>query len=156
MSLENLLDDLVKEGKLKRQDTGVNYLNSLLDAAKRNFEAAALVKGKIDEAAFKLVYDGLLQIGRLILLLNGYRPDDGEQHKTTFLVAGELLGKEYNDLISKIQRFRIKRNICIYEPKGLINKSEVEAIHRTFQEFWRKVRIYLKEKNPQLKLFNEF
>jgi len=156
MSLENLLDELVKEGKLKRQDTGVNYLNSLLDAAKRNFEAAALVKGKIDEAAFKLVYDGLLQIGRLILLLNGYRPDDGEQHKTTFLVAGELLGKEYNDLISKIQRFRIKRNICIYEPKGLINKSEVEAIHRIFQEFWRKVRIYLKEKNPQLKLFNEF
>ena len=156
MSLKNLLDELVKEGKLKRQDTGVNYLNSLLDAAKRNFEAAALVKGKIDEAAFKLVYDGLLQIGRLILLLNGYRPDDGEQHKTTFLVAGELLGKEYNDLISKIQRFQIKRNICIYEPKGLINKSEVEAIHRIFQEFWRKVRIYLKEKNPQLKLFNEF
>ena len=156
MSLENLLDELVKEGKLKRQDTGVNYLNSLLDAAKRNFEAAALVKGKVDEAAFKLVYDGLLQIGRLILLLNGYCPDDGEQHKTTFLVAGELLGKEYNDLISKIQRFRIKRNICIYEPKGLINKSEVEAIHRIFQEFWRKVRIYLKEKNPQLKLFNEF
>jgi len=156
MSLKNLLDDLVKEGKLKRQDTGVDYLNSLLDAAKRNFEAAILVKGKVDEAAFKLVYDGLLQIGRLILLLNGYRPDDGEQHKTTFLVAGELLGKEYDNLISKIQRFRIKRNICIYEPKGLINKSEAEAIHRIFQEFWRKVRIYLKKKNPQLKLFNEF
>ena len=156
MSLKNLLDELVKEGKLKRQDTGVDYLNSLLEAAKRNFEAAALVKGKVDEAAFKLVYDGLLQIGRLILLLNGYRPDDGEQHKTTFLVAGELLGKEYNYLINKIQRFRIKRNICIYEPKGLINKSEVEAIYRVFKEFWRKVRIYLKEKNPQLKLFNEF
>jgi len=156
MSLKNLLDELVKEGKLKRQDTGVDYLNSLLEAAKRNFEAAALVKGKADEAAFKLVYDGLLQIGRLILLLNGYRPDDGEQHKTTFLVAGELLGKEYNYLINKIQRFRIKRNICIYEPKGLINKSEVKAIYRVFQEFWRKVRIYLKEKNPQLKLFNEF
>ena len=156
MSLENLLDELVKEGKLKRQDTDVDYLNGLIDAAKRNLEAAALVKGKIDEAAFKLVYDGLLQIGRLILLLNGYRPDDGEQHKTTFLVVGELLGKEYNDLISKIQKFRIKRNICIYEPKGLINKSEAEAIYRIFQEFWHKVRIYLKEKNPQLNLFNEF
>lgn len=100
MSLKKLLNQLVKEGKLQRQDTGVDYLNSLLNAAKRNFEAAALVKGKIDEAAFKLVYDGLLQIGRFILLLNGYRPDDGEQHKTTFLVAGELLGKKYNGLIS--------------------------------------------------------
>ncbi|MCK4430227.1 MAG: hypothetical protein KAW19_02895, partial [Candidatus Aminicenantes bacterium] len=58
----------------------INYLNNLLVSAKRNFEAAALVKEKVDEAAFKLVYDGLLQIGRLILLMNGYRPDDGEQH----------------------------------------------------------------------------
>ncbi len=156
MSLEDLLNRLIKEGKLKRQDTDIDYLNNLLDAAKRNFEAAALVKGKVDEAAFKLIYDGLLQIGRLILQLNGYRPDDGEQHKTTFLVAGELLGNEYHSLIRKIQKFRIKRNVCIYEPRGLINKSEAEAIYKTSQEFWRKVRSYLQKKNLQLQLFRKF
>ena len=86
MNLESLLNNLLKEGKLKKQSTDINYLNNLLVAAKRNFEAAVLVKDKVDEAAFKLVYDGLLQIGRVIVLLNGYRPDDGEQHKTTFLV----------------------------------------------------------------------
>lgn len=66
----------------------------------------------------KVVYDSLLQIGRLILLMNGYRPDDGEQHKATFLVAGELLGEDYHNLIRRIQKFRIKRNDCIYDPKG--------------------------------------
>jgi len=156
MSLEDLLNKLIKEGKLKRQDTDIYYLNSLLTAAKRNFDAAALVKKKVEEAAFKLVYDGLLQIGRLILLIHGYRPDDGEQHKTTFLVAGELLGKEYDSLIKKIQKFRIKRNECIYEPKGLISKVESEAIFKVSQVFWRKVRIYLKKKNSQLNLFNNF
>ncbi|MBI5699271.1 hypothetical protein HZC35_03050 [Candidatus Saganbacteria bacterium] len=72
MNLEILLNDLIKEGKIKKQSTDVVYLNGLLAAADRNFEAARLVKDKIDEAAFKLVYDGLLQIGRVILLINGY------------------------------------------------------------------------------------
>lgn len=156
MSLENLLVRLVKEGKIKRQETDISYLNDLLNAAQRNFEAASLVKEKIDEAAFKLFYDGLLQIGRLILILNGYRPDDGEQHKTTFLVAGQLLGKEYDDLIRKIQKFRVKRNYCLYEPKGLIGRREVEAIYKTSREFWQKVKLYLRKKSPQLNLFKDF
>lgn len=156
MILEKLLDDLVKEGKLKKQEASLNYLDALLDAAKRNFNAAEIVRDQIEEAAFKLVYDGLLQIGRAVVLLNGYRPDDGEQHKTTFMVAGEILGKDYQELISKIQKFRIKRNDCLYEPRGLITKSETEAIFATAREFWLKVRKYLESKNPQLKLFKEF
>ena len=156
MNLENTLNGLLKQGKLKKQKTDIGYLNKMLNAAERNFKAAALVKNKVDEASFKLIYDGLLQIGRVILLLNGYRPDDGEQHKTTFTAAGELLGKEYHNLINKIQKFRIKRNICVYEPRGLITKAETEAILKTSREFWHKVRSYLEKKNPQLKLFKEF
>jgi len=156
MSLEDLLDRLVKEGKLKKQKTGLDYLEGLLFAARRNFEAAELLKERVDEAAFKLFYDGLLQIGRLIVLLNGYRPDDGEQHKTTFMVAGEILGKNYSEIIAKIQKFRVKRNDCIYEPRGLISKIETEAIFNTTREFWSKVREYLEKKNPQLKLFKGF
>lgn len=156
VSLKNLLNKLIKEGKIKRQVTGIDYLNNLLDAARRNFEAASIVKGKVDEAAFKLVYDGLLQIGRVILLVNGYRPDDGEQHKTTFFVSGEFLGKDFNDLIKKIQKFRIKRNDCIYEPRGLISGSEAEAIYETAQEFWNKAKSYLQKRKPQLELFQEF
>ena len=49
MSLKNLLNKLIKEGKLRRQDTGIDYLNNLLEAARRNFEAATIVKGKVDE-----------------------------------------------------------------------------------------------------------
>jgi len=156
MGLEESLNRLVKEGKLKKQSTDIAYLNHLLDAARRNFEAASLVKEKVEEAAFKLAYDGLLQIGRTILLINGYLPDDGEQHKTTFIVAGELLGNDFKSLIIKIQKFRIKRNDCIYDPRGLISRSDTEAIYKTAQEFWHKVRVYLRKRNPQLELFEEF
>jgi len=156
MSLEESLNRLLREGKLKRQSTDNIYLNHLLDAARRNFEAASLVKEKFEEAAFKLAYDGMLQIGRVILLVNGYRPDDGEQHKTTFIVAGELLGSDFKSLILKIQKFRMKRNDCIYDPRGLISGSDSEAIYKTARQFWQKVRIYLRKRNPQLELFEEF
>ena len=155
MNLETTLNNLLKEGKIKKQKTDTAYLNNLLAAAHRNFEAAILLMDKVEEAAYKLVYDGLLQIGRVILLLNGYRPDDGQQHKTTFLVAGEMLGEEYHDLISKIQKFRIKRNDFIYEAKGLISKAETDAIFNTSRDFWHRVRIYLENKNSQLKLFRD-
>jgi hypothetical protein len=155
MISRNLFERLSKEGKLKPQKADIDYLNALLDAARRNFEAALVIRGRVDEAAFKLFYDGLLQISRVVVLLNGYRPDDGEQHKTTFLAAGEILGSEYEDLIRKMQKLRIKRNICIYDPKELIGKSEIDAIYNTAKKFWSKVRVYLETANPQLKLFKE-
>jgi len=156
MSLKPSLNRLFKEGKLKVQSTDRSYLNGLLLAAERNFKAAYLIKNQADEASFRLFYDGLLQIARLILLMNGYRPDNGEQHKTTFLLAGEFLGSDFEDLIRKIQRFRMKRNSCLYEPAGLISKEETDSINKTAQEFWKKTRKHLKSKNPQLVLFDEF
>lgn len=153
MSSNDSLNKLIREGKLRPQKAAAPYLNDLLEAAHRNFEAARLLHGRIDDAAFKLYYDGLLQIGRTVLLLEGLRPDDGEQHKTTFLAAGMILGSEFDDLIGKIQKFRIKRNACIYDPKGLVGRSEAEAIYQTSRAFWKKVRSHLKSSDLQLKLF---
>ena len=100
MNSKKLLEKLSKEGKLKPQQADLEYLNAILDAARKNFDAALAVRRIAEEAAFKLFYDGLLQISRVVVLLNGYRPDDGEQHKTTFFAAGEILGSEYEDLIT--------------------------------------------------------
>lgn len=92
MASESSLARLEREGKLRRQAADLDYLRDLLAAARRNFVAGRLLLDKADEAAFKLYYDGLLQVSRAVLLFRGYRPDDGEQHRTTFLAAGEILG----------------------------------------------------------------
>ncbi len=156
MTLERSLGRLVKAGKLKRQQAGLDHIESLLNGARRNFEAAREVQSKVPEAAFKLYYDGLLQISRAVVLLAGYRPADGEQHKTTFLAAGEVLGPEFDDLVRRLQKFRIKRNDCIYEPKDLVGAIDAEAIEKIAGSFWAKVRARLKTQNPQLHLFPEF
>ncbi|MBU0502084.1 MAG: hypothetical protein KJ811_02415 [Candidatus Margulisbacteria bacterium] len=72
------------------------------------------------------------------------------------MVARELLGEEFHDFVAKLQKYRIKRNDCVYHPTDLITKSETEAIFKTAHEFWQKVRIYIKSKNQQLELFDDF
>jgi len=37
MNLEKLLDNLLKEGKIKKQKTDLHYMNGLLNAAHNNF-----------------------------------------------------------------------------------------------------------------------
>jgi len=155
MNLENLLKKLLKEGKIKKQSTDIAFLNASLDAAKHNFQAAEFnFKSGYWDTAFKSAYDGLLQISRVVLLLNGYRPDDGEQHKTTFQAAGAILGKEFSELIDKIDRCRIKRNNIIYQPMAPISQTEARNILQYVYKYWRRVKVYLKNKNKQLELFN--
>lgn len=154
-NLENLLEELLRNGKVRKQATDTNYLNGLLNSAHHNFLAAKYnFDGGFMDTAFKSAYDGLLQISRAILLLNGYRPDDGEQHKTTFLAAGAFLGKEFEELIAKIDRYRIKRNNAVYQPIDFISKSEASGILESAKDFWIAAKKYLKENNKQLELFD--
>ena len=154
MSSKNLLAELLKEGKIKRQGTDINYLNGLLSSARQNFLSAKYnFDGGFHETAFKSAYDGSLQVSRTILLLNGYRPDDGEQHKTTFTVAGAILGEKFKELVERIDRYRIKRNRAIYQPIDFLSKSEAEGILEVAENYWNRVKGYLKKKNNQLELF---
>jgi len=155
MNSESLLNNLIKQGKLKKQNTSLEYLDGLLMASNENFTAAKkILDQELHVVAFKTVYDGILQIARVVLLINGYRPDDGEQHKTTFLVASILLEEDFKDLIKRIDLYRIKRNNCVYQPLIPISKRESQDIIELAEEFWRKVKTYLKAKDPRLKLFD--
>lgn len=154
MNLEHLLDKLLQEGKIKKQETDAHYLNGLLGSAHQNIKAARYnFDGGFMDTSFKSTYDGLLQISRVILLLNGYRPDGNEQHKTTFLVAGVLLGQEFEELIARLDRYRIKRNNTVYQPIDFISRREAEGILVSAKEYWTAVRSYLKLRNKQLELF---
>ncbi len=155
MSSRDLLINLLEEGKIKRQETDTAYLNGLLDSAQENFSSAKYnLKGDFYETAFKATYDGLLQTARVVLFLKGYRPAGSEQHKTTFLAVGFVLGEDFEDLIRKIDKYRIKRNRAVYQPLSLISKSEAENILHTARDYWSLVKKHLKEEESQLKLFD--
>src|SRR3989339_381949 len=154
MNLEELFSKLAQEGKIRKQATDRSYLNGLLGSARQNFLAAKHNLNDFPETAFKSAYDGLLQISRTLLLDNGYQTDDGEQHKTTFLAAGVILGDRFKELVGRVDRYRIKRNQAVYQPIDFVSKSEAEAILQASGEYWRAVKSYLKEQDGQLELFN--
>ena len=152
-NLKSFLTKLSEEGRIKSQETDLHQLKALLDSAWQNFSSAEYnFKGGYYETAFKSAYDGLLQISRVVLLSNGYRPDDGEQHKTTFRVARMMLGDNFDSLIDRIDRYRIKRNNAVYQPVAFISEEEAKGIIKTAKEYWSLTKKYFREKNPQLSL----
>ena len=153
-SLENTLLELVKDGKLKKQETDRAYLQGLLKSAANNFQAAEANISRFNETAFKASYDGILQISRVILFVNGYRPHDGGQHKTTLSVAAAFIGDERGALVRKLDRYRKRRNDNIYHPVDLISRKEAVAIFKSAKEYYGLAQKYLREKDPQLKLFS--
>jgi len=94
--------------------------------------------------------------------LRRQKPDIGQMNDLldaawrNFEAAGEILGPDFSDLIRKIQKFRIKRSACVYDPQGLIGRGEAEAIRQTAKVFWAKVRERLERLDPQLRLVKEF
>jgi len=135
---------------------GTRYLNATLRSAYKNFKVASegLLIKDFEEAAFKEAYDGILQVSRVVIALQGYKPSGLEQHKTTFVAATHLLGEDFSGLVKRINNYRIKRNNCVYDPINPISKTEARNILKTAKEYWAKVRKYLDSQNTQLELFD--
>jgi len=153
-SLEILLRELLKQGKLKKQKTGRPYIEGLLQSAENNFCSALANISHFNETAFKSAYDGILQISRVVVFVNGYRPHDGGQHKTTLIVSGAFIGEESEALMRKLDRYRKRRNENIYHPVDLISYKEAKAIIDSAKEYYCIVKRYLRGVDPQLELFS--
>ncbi len=153
LSLEQLLAEYIKNNKLKEQQVNESYINGLLHAANENFNAAYANLGKFNETSFKAAYDGLLQLSRAIIFVNGYRPNNGAQHKTTFEVAIAFLGTDLKSHLRKLDKFRKRRNENIYHPIDLISQKEAESIIKRAKEYYPLVKEYLINKNAQYELF---
>ena len=52
----------------------------------------------------------MLKAGRALLLLQGFVPDDGAQHKTVVEVTSVILGEKYRHLTDQFETMRRKRN----------------------------------------------
>ncbi len=154
--IEKLANKLVKEGRLKKQKAGFVQVEALLKEAALDLEEADKIKGIAQRATYLLAYIAMLKAGRGLLLLNGYRPDDGAQHRTVVEMTGVILGKKYIDLVEHFETMRRKRNDLTYEAGTLL--SDIEA-KQAFSDALSLVKGILKEiklNNPQLEIKFDF
>ena len=127
-------------------------METLLKDAILDLEEARRIQAVAERAIYLLAYTAMLKAGRALLLLNGYVPDDGAQHKTVVELTGAILGEEFRDLTDQFERMRRKRNDLTYEGGTLLSKTEAQNAISSAISFLQKILKRVKAQNPQLVL----
>ncbi len=140
---------------MKPEAIGFDQIRALLESARKNLSAARKNLTIDEETCYTMAYKAMHKVARALLFLQGFRPDDGQQHKTTIAIVGRILGKAFDDLISRFDKMRKRRNKFSYEPLVPPSKEEAGSALETAEEFCKKVEAFLEQTNPQLKLFEE-
>lgn len=150
--LSKLLKKLEAQGKIRKQKAGFVQIEGLLKEAILDLEEAEKILHLAERATYILAYNAMLKAGRAIMLLQGYAPADGAQHKTVVEMTGAILGNRYKDLMEQFETMRRKRHEMTYEAGTLLSKSEAQKAFSDAVAIVRKIMADVKAQNPQMEL----
>ncbi|MBC8473606.1 MAG: HEPN domain-containing protein [Candidatus Omnitrophica bacterium] len=150
--MDKLFRKLEREGRLRRQKAGIIQIETLLKEAILDLEEAKKISNIAERATYILAYMAMLKAGRALLLLKGYVPSDGAQHKTVVEVTSAILGDEYKELTGQFEIMRRRRNEMTYEAGALLTLSDAKHAFKDAISLVREVLKEVKSRNPQLEL----
>ena len=150
--LDKLIKKLEKARKLRKQKVGFVQIEALLKEAALDLEEAKKIAHLAERATYLLAYNAMLKAGRALMLLKGYVPDDGAQHKTVVEMTSAILGDSYRELTEKFETMRRKRNEITYESGTLLSKSEAQKAFSDAIALVEKIFAEAKAQNLQLEL----
>lgn len=153
MTYDNFIKEYIEKGLIKKQKGNIAGIEKIIRRSEKDLKAAK-VNLAIDEGiAYTVAYLAMLRASRAYMLLKGFRPSDGYQHKTTVSFIDQFLGKDYRDVIEHFDRMRRKRNIFTYEIDVSISKIEATNAFNTAKKFAVLIKDVIRRENPQ-QLFN--
>ncbi|MDD5686742.1 MAG: HEPN domain-containing protein [Elusimicrobia bacterium] len=157
IDINTLIKKLKTEGKLRQQRAGIVQVEALLKQAILDLEEAKKIVDIAERATYVLAYMAMLKAGRALLLLKGYVPDNGAQHKTVVEITSSILGDKYKNLTEHFETMRRKRNEITYEAGALVSLSESRSAFNDAISLVKSILEEVKSQNPQLELkFNFF
>lgn len=141
-------------GFIQKELIGFDQVVKQLERARKDLKVAEANLNIDTEASYNYAYLAMLRASRALIFSFGYRPTDGQQHKTAVLFAGEVLGPQLSDLVEYFNRMRKKRNKFTYdEPDILVSEEETKNALIAAKDFVAKIMQFIKERNPQKELF---
>jgi uncharacterized protein (UPF0332 family) len=149
---EKLIDDLLRQGKLKELKVAFIQIEELLQESIIDLQEASKIQTIAQRATYLMAYNAMLKAGRAILLLKGYTPSDGAQHKTVVIMTSHLLGPKFKNIVAHFEKMRVKRNMMTYEAHTLISIVESKNAFKEAIELVQGIIKAVKIKNPQLEL----
>lgn len=150
--IDKLINKLQKEGRIRKQKAGIIQVEALLKDAMSDLKEAKRIARLAERATYMLAYVAMLKAGRALLLLHGYIPDDGAQHKTVVEITSAILGNKYRSLTEQFESMRRKRNEMTYTAGILLAKSEAQIAFSDAMSLVKNILAEIKSKNPQLEL----
>ena len=150
--IDKLINKLQKQGRIRKQKAGIIQIEELLKDALRDLKEAKIVANLAERATYMLAYVAMLKAGRALLLLHGYVPDDGAQHKTVVEITSAILGDKYKNLTDQFESMRRKRNEMTYSAGVLLSKTETQMAFSDAINLVKKILTEIKSKNPQLEI----
>ena len=79
--MDRLYQRLLKQGKLRKQQSAFVQIEGLLREAIADLSEAKMIVGTAQRATYILAYMAMLKAGRALLLMQGYIPADGAQRQ---------------------------------------------------------------------------
>jgi uncharacterized protein (UPF0332 family) len=150
--LDRFIRRLEKAGRLRKQKAGFVQIEALLKEVILDLEEAKKIAHLAERATYLLAYNAMLKAGRALLLLRGYVPDDGSQHKTVVDMPSAMLGDQYRALTEQFETMRRKRNEMTYAAGTLLSKSEAQKAFSDAISLVQKILFEVKSQNPQFEL----
>jgi len=142
-----------QKGLLQEEKIGFDQVLKHIERARKDIKVAEANLAIDAEAAYNYSYLAMLRSGRALMFSFGYRPLDGEQHKTVVAFCEYALGGKFTDLVKHFDRMRRKRNRFTYDEPGLlVSDTETANAFHNAKVFVAKVSGFIQEKNPQQKL----
>ncbi len=148
MNYDKIFIDFLNRGLVKRQEVNFIQIEKLILRAQKDLEVAERNLTIDEEAAYNYAYLAMLRSGRALLFLKGFRPSDGQQHRTVIEIAQHLLGKKFESLVAKFDKMRRKRNQFTYDPFFPVSKTESVQALKTAGDFVKIIATLMKEESP--------
>lgn len=150
MTYEKFIEEYLRKGLLKRQKSTHQTVERLILRARKELKTSK-ANLTIDEGiAYTIAYLAMLHAGRAFMLLKGFRPSDGYQHKTVVEFMAHSLSKEFKTIVERFDKMRKKRNIFTYDVNISISKTEAENALNTAVKFVNLIEESIRKENPQV------
>jgi uncharacterized protein (UPF0332 family) len=149
---DKLIDDLLRQGKLKELKVAFVQIEELLQESMIDLQEASKIQDIAQRATYIMAYNAMLKAGRAILLLKGYTPSDGAQHKTVVIMTSHLLAPNFKSIVAHFEKMRVKRNQMTYEAHTLVSLIESKNAFNEAIELVQGIIQAVKKENPQMEL----
>lgn len=138
------------KGLIREEKIGFDQAVNHIERAKKDLKVAE-ANLRIDAgAAYNYAYLAMLRAGRGLMFFHGFRPIDGEQHKTVVCFCDYVLGAQISEITRHFDRMRKKRNRFTYdEPELLVSETETKNAIERASDFVEKVVKFIQDKNSQ-------